>query len=183
MPGKHDSLQKQPDKAKVAGRTNDAKAVQDRTDKLSSQPLDKKRKLDADDTVRAPVDQAREQPKSKKSKKSRDRTGVETTAAKPTISKTSKKDKLGSINGTPAVKKVVEEEIAWEPSDEDDTADHTAALLQGFESSSDEEGSDTGEGDGDAVSEVPSIPGDAHLAKKLKSASNDEDEPGVIYVG
>ena len=175
--GKHDYLQQQEEKAKADGRTKDAESIRDRINELPPQPLDKKRKLDTGDVVSETTDRVPEQPKSKKPKKDG---GREQSA----ITKSSKKDKLGSINGTPAVKQVVVEEgSASEASDEGDTADHTAALLQGFESSSDEEGSETGDLDEDGVAEIPSIPADTKLLKKLKSASNDEEEPGVIYVG
>lgn len=100
-----------------------------------------------------------------------------------TSSKELKKRKLGSMNGTPAVKHKTEHVDDWELSEEDDIGDQSAALLQGFESSSDEEeGSDGDEAEG--LSEVPAIPANQELAKKLQAASATEDEaPGVIYVG
>lgn len=74
----------------------------------------------------------------------------------------------------------IEDEKLSVPDEEDDVGDQSAALLQGFESSSEEEDAE----DEEAIAEVPSIPTDEKLKKKLKSAAEtSNDEPGVIYVG
>lgn len=71
-----------------------------------------------------------------------------------------------------------EEEDEDEEIEEDD---QTHALLKGFESDGDEEESgDEGFKSGLAI---PQLPGKRGLAKKLKDASNNSDEPGVVYIG
>lgn len=79
----------------------------------------------------------------------------------------------------------VEDTVAAIGDDPDDNAndggDQSAALLQGFESTSDEEGSDIG---GVEMAEIPAPPANRKSMKKLQSASKADDEgPGVIYVG
>lgn len=55
--------------------------------------------------------------------------------------------------------------------------DQSAALLEGFDSSSDEEGDEV------AVAELPDIPKTKALSKRLAAASKDGGESGVVYVG
>lgn len=86
----------------------------------------------------------------------------------------------------PKKRKVVKEvePVEAEGQDDDDSElnDQTAALLKGFESS-DEEGPETEEfAQGQ---EVPSIPNDKKVRKKLDKANKakTDGKPGVIYVG
>ncbi|KAJ9661861.1 nucleolar protein [Coniosporium apollinis] len=89
-----------------------------------------------------------------------------------------------AVKKTKKAKEAEEEPVAEEVGDDEDDEDiddQTAALLKGFESS-DEEGAPDGEAV--AVDEVPAIPTDKKLRKKLdKAAAEDGDGPGVIYVG
>ncbi|KAK5162540.1 hypothetical protein LTR04_003471 [Oleoguttula sp. CCFEE 6159] len=76
----------------------------------------------------------------------------------------------------------VEDTVA--PTEEDDDGpedDQTAALLKGFESSSEE---DISEGEGIILDQIPTLPDDKTLRKKLAGvAKTGSEQPGVIYVG
>lgn len=73
-----------------------------------------------------------------------------------------------------------EEEPASDDSEDESDAenDQTTALLKGFESDDDEE---DGEDEGNTA-DVPAIPDEKKLRKKLSKAKSDGG-PGVIYVG
>lgn len=66
----------------------------------------------------------------------------------------------------------------WASSEDDELEDQSAALLEGFGSSSDEEDEEE-----KSVRDIPSIPADKQLVKKLESASSGSEEAGVVYVG
>ncbi|KAK8177108.1 hypothetical protein IWX90DRAFT_420205 [Phyllosticta citrichinensis] len=68
-----------------------------------------------------------------------------------------------------------------EESENEKEDDQTAALLKGFESSEDEA---DGEDEGLNADEVPTIPNEKKLRKKLtKAQEQGQDLPGVVYVG
>lgn len=79
----------------------------------------------------------------------------------------------------------VEDEDVEDEDVEDEVDDQTAALLKGFESSSDEEDAAEGEeGEGFPIDEVPTLPNEKSLRKTLDAASKDDsDGSGVVYVG
>lgn len=74
-----------------------------------------------------------------------------------------------------------EQELADEEEADVEEDDQTAALLQGFESSEEE---DASQDEGlDANTAVPSLPDDQQLRKKLESAANQTQDAGVVYIG
>lgn len=113
--------------------------------------------------------------KGKQSKGAVDEAAVEEEIAAPSkkMAKKTKKDKEGEEE--PVAEDVADDE------DNEDIDDQTAALLKGFESSDEE---DAPSGEAVVVDEVPGIPTDKKLRKKLdKAAAEEGDAPGVIYVG
>lgn len=99
--------------------------------------------------------------------------------------KKAKKSAEAKGDGVPLNTPVPAEEDAQEDvgieSEDQDADDQSAALLQGFESSSEEA---TDAEDEEGITEVPAVPMDKKLAKKLKAAPEaDNDGPGVLYVG
>lgn len=131
--------------------------------------------FDADGDIEKAVAPAVQEPKSKKAKT------VDGTTTEKDASAVKKKGKSKSMPVVPPVEEptaATEEDDVWADSEDDVIEDQSAALLQGF-GSSDEEEDET-----DAVAEVPAIPSDKALAKKLKAASkDDEGGVGVVYVG
>lgn len=102
----------------------------------------------------------------------------EPTTHKSAASKQAKPKPTQTVVADSKALEVVDDDV-WADSEEDDIADQSAALLQGFESSDEDEDDDAA-----AVSEIPAIPTDKTLAKKLKAASKaDEEGAGVVYVG
>jgi nucleolar protein 15 len=61
---------------------------------------------------------------------------------------------------------------------DDEVDNETAALLEGFDSSGDEVVVEQ-----QVIDQIPSVPTNKALSKKLAKASVDTDEPGVVYVG
>lgn len=69
--------------------------------------------------------------------------------------------------------------------DEDEVDDQTAALLAGFESSEDENDPEDDDNEGVPLDKLPSVPDEKNVRKQLKAAEekNNENKPGVLYVG
>lgn len=120
--------------------------------------------------------------KIKRSTSTTEKTAVESAPAKKAKQVVAAKVK----EDVPVVAAESEDEDEKGNSAEDDEVeaeedDQTAALLRGFASSDEEDGShDEGL---DANTAVPSLPDDQQLRKKLESAANHTQDAGVIYIG
>ncbi|PGH08269.1 hypothetical protein AJ79_06055 [Helicocarpus griseus UAMH5409] len=146
-----------------------ASAAKKSTDKETEKPS-KKSKKEAE--VSAPA-----APSAKKATATKAGSGKESSSA----AKVGKKSKE-TAEPTKVAKQVEEDED--EGSGVEDEDDQTAALIQGFESSGDEDIS--GDEGFEPGKEVPAIPDAKQMKRKLrkmKKTSTETEEPGVVYVG
>jgi len=141
----------------------------------------------------APVDAAK---KSKKTKPVKDDTiskkpeeQISATTTKESTTKDKKAGKKAKVEKPKilAEEKAISEEGNDDVDNEDEIDDQTAALLEGFESDSDEEmdGDLPGFEKGIPVGKIPAIAEKAKkaLKKSKKTVSEESEKPGVVYVG
>lgn len=180
---------------KTASRT----IVKDAPEQIATQPAKKPRKRAEDLIEAAPAPSLEETPatesvstakpvKVTKSKKTTSVTPTESdaTTTKSTPTRTSSRNKKAAApveTKAAVVEAEANNDAEVEEEELDDTLDdQTAALLAGFESSEDE---NDPEDDGVALDKVPSLPNEKALRKQIKAAEADDEEntPGVVYVG
>jgi len=143
-----------------------------------------------------PVKEAQNPKSSKKANAVETKTLADTDAPPATISKASAKKSNGAKSSAKKAKQVlpsdfddsadeeqVEEDVE-ESEGESDVDDQTQALLEGFESEDDNDKvEDAGLEEGQTVPTVPKLSkADKKLLKK-KEAEDEEEKPGVVYVG